>query len=237
MARKQILLDLMQQGHYEENAFCDGLTQEERERKGKVDDWAPKDVIAHISYWKLLRGTDFQRVLEGGSAARIDDFDHENAKIFERFSDQSWNEIMAYAEEATASFISAIEKLSEADLELAYRDDQPIWRVAYTNGYSHSLIHIGTHYQNNGDLQRAAEITGMLGQPTLALDDSPEWRGLVFYNTACSYSLLGNKKEAIDKLREALAARPNLVEWSKQDPDLEPLHDEPAYQALYENEE
>ena len=77
----------------------------------------------------------------------------------------------------------------------------------------------------------------MLGQPTLALDDSPEWIGLVFYNTACSYSLLGNKKEAIEELRKALAARPNLVDWSKQDPDLEPLHNEPDYQALYENEE
>ena len=47
---------------------------------------------------------------------------------------------------------------------------------------------------------------------------------------------MGKKKEAIDQLRQALAIRPNLVEWSKEDVDLEPLRSEAAYTALYENE-
>lgn len=234
MARKQILLDLLQHANYADRAFFDGLTKEQKEQTGAVDDWAPKDVIAHVNYWKRLRVDDIKRVLEGGSVKRIEDFDHENAKIFETFSDQNWTEIMAFAEEATAALMGQLEKMSESDLEQEWRDEQPIWRVIFTNGYSHPLVHIAGHYQEQGDMRRAAEVTGMLGKPALELDDSPEWQGLICYNEACRHSLLGQKDDAIAELSKALSIRPNLVEWSQQDPDLDPIRNEPEYIALYE---
>jgi hypothetical protein len=36
-------------------------------------------------------------------------------------------------------------------------------------------------------------------------------------------------------LPEALRIQPDVVEWSKEDPDLVSLHSLPAYQALYES--
>ena len=74
---------------------------------------------------------------------------------------------------------------------------------------------------------------GMLGKPLAALDDGPTWIGTAHYNVACSYSLLGNREEAIKELGEALALRPDLIEWSKQDPDLETIRGEAGYKALY----
>lgn len=38
---------------------------------------------------------------------------------------------------------------------------------------------------------------------------------------------------AIEELRKSLQLSPQLVEWSKQDTDLDSLRDDPAYQALY----
>ena len=45
---------------------------------------------------------------------------------------------------------------------------------------------------------------------------------------------MGMKEEALSELTQALALTPQLVDWSKQDPDLNSLHDEPAFNALYE---
>ena len=35
------------------------------------------------------------------------------------------------------------------------------------------------------------------------------------------------------ELAEALRLNPDLIEWSKQDSDLDSIRDDPAYQALY----
>ncbi len=233
MTRKQILIDLLQQGYEVEVEFYSGLTDADKTAVGRVDEWSPKDVIAHCAYWKQFRVADILKVMEGGSVANIDDFDHENAKIFEMFRDKSWPEVMAYAEEATAVLSAQLEKMNESELEMVWHDERPIWRVIVTNGYSHPLIHISEHYQQKGDMQRAAVLTGMLGKPLAALDDSPLWAGTVHYNVACSYALMGKKDAAIAELSQALTLTPQLIEWSQQDADLESLREDPAYQALY----
>jgi hypothetical protein len=68
----------------------------------------------------------------------------------------------------------------------------------------------------------------------VALDDSPDWQGVIRYNNACSFSLLGEKETAINELREALKLNPGLTEWSKEDPDFEPIREEAVYKAIYE---
>jgi hypothetical protein len=45
---------------------------------------------------------------------------------------------------------------------------------------------------------------------------------------------LGDKQKAINELRQALRLRPDLTEWSQQDPDFEPIRDEAGYKAIYE---
>jgi len=57
----------------------------------------------------------------------------------------------------------------------------------------------------------------------------------VKYNLACHYSLLGAAAEAIRELQESLALNPGLIDWSKQDPDLDAIRGEPEYQAMYES--
>jgi hypothetical protein len=59
----------------------------------------------------------------------------------------------------------------------------------------------------------------------------PEYRALL-YNLACCESLAGRKTEAIRHLSLALERSPSVRSYLAGDSDLDPLRDEPAFQAL-----
>jgi tetratricopeptide (TPR) repeat protein len=65
------------------------------------------------------------------------------------------------------------------------------------------------------------------------LDESEDWQGLLQYNLTCHYALIGETERAIERLGEALKLNPELTEWSKEDPDLASIREEPACLALY----
>ena len=55
---------------------------------------------------------------------------------------------------------------------------------------------------------------------------------LMLYNCTCFYSRLGEANRAIDTLEQAIAAGYGNFAWLKQDPDLNPLRDNPRFEAL-----
>lgn len=55
---------------------------------------------------------------------------------------------------------------------------------------------------------------------------------LPLYNLACCEALAGRKEDAITHLRTALEGRPSLRDLARQDTDLDPLRDEPAFREL-----
>jgi tetratricopeptide (TPR) repeat protein len=59
----------------------------------------------------------------------------------------------------------------------------------------------------------------------------PEYPGLL-YNLACCESLAGRKADAIEHLRLALARSERVRSYLAGDGDLDPLREEPAFQAL-----
>jgi hypothetical protein len=52
------------------------------------------------------------------------------------------------------------------------------------------------------------------------------------YNLACCEALAGRKDDAIGHLEVAFERRPSLRDLAKDDTDLDPLRDEPAFRAL-----
>jgi adenylate cyclase len=66
-----------------------------------------------------------------------------------------------------------------------------------------------------------------------ALEADPE-EPLVLYNVACTYSQLGDIDDALDCLDEAITFGWGQKEWLEQDSDLDPLRDDPRFQALRE---
>ncbi|HXI33973.1 MAG TPA: tetratricopeptide repeat protein [Gemmatimonadales bacterium] len=58
----------------------------------------------------------------------------------------------------------------------------------------------------------------------------------VLYNVACAYSLLGLKDSAIDCLERAVQNGFGHWEWIQHDSDLDPLRDQPRFQALVQRQ-
>jgi mannose-6-phosphate isomerase-like protein (cupin superfamily) len=52
------------------------------------------------------------------------------------------------------------------------------------------------------------------------------------YNLACCEALAGRREDAIGHLRVAFERRPSLRDLAKEDTDLDPLRDEPAFREL-----
>src|SRR5262249_50667965 len=52
------------------------------------------------------------------------------------------------------------------------------------------------------------------------------------YNLACCGARAGRRDDAIGHLRVAFERRPNLRDLAKEDTDLDPLRDEPAFREL-----
>lgn len=55
----------------------------------------------------------------------------------------------------------------------------------------------------------------------------------VLYNAACTFCFLGRKSDALDALRKAWNAGYQDAEWTRRDPDLQPLHGDPEFERLY----
>jgi tetratricopeptide (TPR) repeat protein len=59
----------------------------------------------------------------------------------------------------------------------------------------------------------------------------PEYPALL-YNVACAESLAGRKADAIEHLRLAIETSDSVRSYLAEDSDLDPLRDEPDFQAL-----
>jgi len=55
----------------------------------------------------------------------------------------------------------------------------------------------------------------------------------VLYNVACIFCAIGKKPEALDALKKSWDAGFKDAAWTRRDPDLEILHGEPEFEALY----
>nr|WP_255453952.1 tetratricopeptide repeat protein [Thioalkalivibrio sp. XN279] len=64
-----------------------------------------------------------------------------------------------------------------------------------------------------------------------ALEMSPG-DSVMLYNGACLYAQLGEIRKAVDALRQAIAGGTDIPGWTKNDPDLDPLRDDPEFIAL-----
>ena len=233
---KKELTVLLEKGYQIEKEFIASLSDEERDAKGTFENWAPKDIIAHDFYWRKHHAEDVLDVLARKSPTQTED-DEINAGVYAQYKDQSWDEIETLIGTGLKRMEEALATLSEDDLQsdkfYPWDQGRPLWRELVVNIYTHPIIHLSEWYIKRGNPARAAELYQEMTAQLTTLDASPDWQGTVRYNNACSFSLLGDKETAISELREALKLNPGLTEWSKQDPDFEPIRNEPEYQTLY----
>jgi len=233
MKRKQALLNLIEYIYQQEKAFIDSLTDAQLNAVGTEENWSAKDLIAHIEVWK----SRLAKRLVSGSTPQIDDFNAENATIFETYQNQSWYAVQGLFHKANDDLKDAVSALPDEALEATkgygWSKGIPVWQRIAGTSCIHPLLHLGEHYHKRGDWARAVELYESSRPWFERLDDSNDWLGLIAYNLACQYALAGHSAQAISQLTQALELRPGLVEWSQEDPDLASLRDDPTYLALY----
>ena len=84
-------------------------------------------------------------------------------------------------------------------------------------------------------LYEAKDYEGALRVAEQVLDEYAG-NGLAHFNIACMQSLLGRSDEALEHLRAALEANPELLENARSDEDFAPLRDDPRFQELVPSE-
>jgi tetratricopeptide (TPR) repeat protein len=231
------IFNIVQLARDHEVALIDSLNEEERAATGTLKRWSFKDQVAHIAWWKQRNSQTFAAAASGQMPPEPIEYLEANDQAFEEYRDKSWDEVLAFSQSAHEAFVRTAKALSNEDLtdpeRFPWQEGRPLWRNIVGTGFIHPTHHLASMYTALGQGELAAKIQEDGGTRLLELDDSDDWRGLTLYNLACAYALSGKKDKAVANLAESLQLRPDLMEWSKEDPDFSSIRDEPGYLALY----
>jgi|1186.fasta_scaffold86992_2 rhodanese-related sulfurtransferase len=238
---KPAMLVLLRQTHEQEQSLIDQLSEAERTAEGTPERWSIKDLIAHMAAWKQRHAEKLAAAARGETPPEWTDMElvnRLNAESYAADHDRSWQAVQNQADHACAALIAQVERMSEAELidpnRYEWQAGSALWKETLANGVWHPYDHMTKLYLARGDAERALGINQALID-TLQVDAPAELRGDAIYNLACLYARHSRIDRTLAALREALSLNPKLIEWSRQDTDLDPLRAEPAFQALYKD--
>ncbi len=233
--KSEQLIGLLDYARDETEKFYAALPESERLANGTWETWAPKDFLAHFTFWQYQSVA----VLNALDAAPPEE------PPFEERNRANWlnNETRAYAD-IYADYTRAMNELragveTKSDTELSEPQHFPrlpngsLQGNILGNAYSHTLAHIAELYSKRNSGTAGYALQEEATQKVIAFDPSPRAKGTALYNLACAYALAGNAGRTVELLREAFPLRPDLVEFSKEDGDFNLVRDVPEFQALY----
>jgi tetratricopeptide (TPR) repeat protein len=237
-AVQEALIDLLKNAYEAQGAWIAGLSDAERNSIGTPEQWSAKDMLAHITFWQEVTAERLAAAQRGGEPPTFGDFQPINERIFEERRGHSWEQVLADAERTYATLTGQVRSIDAQALldpqRFAWTNGQALSTSILGNGFWHPLEHVARFYAARGEHERASELLERAIVREPALEALPGDRGAGLYNLACFYATTGQPDKALPLLPEALRLRPDLVEWSKQDSDLDTLRDMPAFRALYE---
>jgi tetratricopeptide (TPR) repeat protein len=235
---KKQLVEILERTRGEIRTFVASLSVEECAAVGTVDHWAAKDIINHSSGWTKLLAQNLEAAGRGDPITVYDDYLAHNDVMFEECRDCSWEDTLAVIDKTWEKLVDFIQAATEEDLQdtekLSTQNGRPLWRMICGTACEHTVMHLAYYLIEKGRGERATALYESFSQALAKLDETPAWQGLLQYNRACIYALGGEKEKAVAYLKEGLSLQPQLVEWSKQDADLLPLHGYADYEALYQ---
>jgi tetratricopeptide (TPR) repeat protein len=237
MGLKAKVTEILRMGHVAEQAYLESFSKEEKALAGESGDWAPKDIVAHMTAWKDEVVSNYEAFRSGKTFPEPVHFEVRNEEFFEQNRDFSWEEVLEFHATTYQRMLEMLDGLSDAELasggEMPYQGGAPFWRLIIGIAYSHPMSHLRDSFLARGEPAKALDLQEQAHKRLSELDDSEGWRGALQYNRACTYSLAGEHDKALGFLREALQIYPGLKDWSKKDPDLESLREHPDYDAIY----
>lgn len=216
--------------------FLATLTDEERMASGAADDWSPKDVLAHVSYWDIQDAKQLADPATYEPPDYDEDFNVTNERYWHKFKDMGWDEIEAMLEQAHHELIAGLQGLDDDQLtdpeRYEWTNNRPLWQRFAVARFYHPMAHVGELFVRRGDIEEANAGQEKAADLQLALSDSDQWRGTVLYNLGCYYATSGQRELALKNVAAGLPLYDYLKELAPQDGDLESLHDDPEFLAL-----
>jgi tetratricopeptide (TPR) repeat protein len=231
------LLTLVTHGMTDQDTLAARLSPEERAARGALSAWSPKDQVAHNNFWRRDAVWRLQAALDGGAPREIDDEQAQNDHVFQEQRETTWEELVAETARLRTETVALIGRLTAGDLaqrdRYPWQDGRSLERLILTNWYEHPAEHWAEIYLSRHELERAVELRQTVAATVRELfAHDPTLYGYVIYNLGGFYARMGRSEQALDAIREALAANPTLRAWVRQDTELDSLRALPAFQAL-----
>ncbi|MGB8253414.1 MAG: DinB family protein [Anaerolineaceae bacterium] len=237
MPTKKKLFSIIEDSINEFQNLSDELSPEILHQKGTLKNWAVRDDVIHCAVY-VQRFADRLGWPRDHAREDMGDFLKFNDVVWENHQTETWEEALGMWEKACRDVIKGLEPLSDEDLgsnkTFTWLGEQP--PVEYVPGliYVHAMFHKQYIFTRNGMIDATIACADKVYQVIDMFETTDVGRGRNLYNKACSYALVGQKPEAIQMVKEALKLSPNLLEWSKQDTDLDCLRDDPVFKAIYQ---
>lgn len=187
--------------------------------------WSPKDHLAHLAWWRDRNATLIDAVRTGGQLPPSVDDEEQNAAIYQSMRDRSAPAVIGDARRAWDLLVATLEACSEADMNLPHPYDTGRKLVDGSPG-DHLGAHLMWAYLDLGDAGGAERAQLWARDLSARTYSDPRSRAVADYNLACFYSRVGRPDEAIPLLRGSFEGAPELKEWSRKDPDLDPIRSE-----------
>jgi tetratricopeptide (TPR) repeat protein len=234
--RRNNLIELLEALQDKQAWIWSMMDDDLRNQIGSVEDWAPKDHLAHANYWTERVIAQLKIALGEQNLDRLDDFKKTNEETFESFKELAWQEIHLWSEQVHVQLVDALSKFSTEILDdperFEWTNHRPLWNEVVFTAVYHRVQHACDILNLCGMAETVSGVQEQFSQMMEQMDDSDRWRGTTKYNLACYYALDGKLDIAIETLKDALKLNPELLTWSKQDNDLDSLRDLSAFQSL-----
>jgi hypothetical protein len=236
---KTKLIAVIERGEADQAALVALLSDSDKAAIGEPDHWAVKDQIAHLNFWRDRTLRRLIAVRDGTEPlGPSPDFQPENERNFAAQQHRPWSEIIGESERLFRETKQVIPQLTDAQLTEPVKigtDEIKLAERVVSDFMEHPAEHLTQLYRERGEVARAEQqeratvevISQLFGK-------NNSMYGYAIYNLGCFYARNGESERAIAAVGEALPLIPSLVEWSKQDTDLDSLRDLPAFQALYD---
>lgn len=193
-------------------------------RGGSPDTWAAVPLVAHNNEFKSQQTERIVALRSGQVPPAFGEVDHSSASLYQRYSLQSADEVMAGCRRITAELIDRTWALSDEDLldpaRHPWLNGRLLWLQIIVRGFWHPTGHLGGYYLGHGQPERAVAMQAHGLATARYLDAPPAAVGMAGYSLACAQARSGQLGEAATTLTEALSANPDLVANAARDPDL-----------------
>jgi hypothetical protein len=237
---KTKLIAVIERGDEDQAALVALLSDSDKAATGEPDHWAVKDQIAHLNFWRDRTLRRLIAVRDGAEPpGPSPDFQPENERNFAAQQYRPWSEIIAESDRLFRETKQVISQLSDAQLtelvKIGTDNEIRLSERVVSDFMEHPAEHLTQLYRERGETARAAAQEGTTVEVISKLfGKNNTMYGYAIYNLGCFYARNGETDRAIAAVGEALPLIPSLVEWSKQDTDLDSLRELPGFQALYD---